>query len=387
MDLGLLVGSEALNRTSALIVLAAMALASRHLGPPASLTTLPVALLMVATMVTTVPAAHLMRRWGRKPGFLLGAGIGVAGAGVCTVALLQSHFALLCMGAFILGGVNGFATYYRFAAAETAQDDAKRKSKAISLVMAGGIVGALLGSYLSTYFVDWIPDYPFAGSFICIGALQLLVLLTLSLVSLPKPPESVSASSGRSLRELARQPYLLIAVLGAVTSWGLMSLLMHATPLAMARFGHSFADTTQVIMWHALGMYGPSFVTGHLIARFGEVKMMVCGFILIGAAAGINLVGIDFTHFLCGLTALGLGWNFLFVSSTSLLTTTYTQGEGAKVQSANDFSIFAVMVLSALGAGPLEHHVGWDGLNLLALAILGMACVSCVLLRLRAKRP
>ena len=197
----------------------------------------------------------------------------------------------------------------------------------------------------------------------------------------------MSASSGRSLRELARQPYLLIAVLGAVTSWGLMSLLMHATPLAMARFGHSFADTTQVIMWHALGMYGPSFVTGHLIARFGEVKMMVCGFILIGAAAGINLVGIDFTHFLCGLTALGLGWNFLFVSSTSLLTTTYTQGEGAKVQSANDFSIFAVMVLSALGAGPLEHHVGWDGLNLLALAILGMACVSCVLLRLRAKRP
>ncbi len=374
-----------MNRTSTFIVLAAMALASRHLGPPASLTTLPVALLMVATMVTTVPAAHLMRRWGRKPGFLLGAGLGVAGAGVCTVALLQSHFVTLCLGAFILGGVNGFATYYRFAAAETAVDDAKRRSKAISLVMAGGIVGALFGSYLSTYFKDWIPDHPFAGSFICIGAVQLLVLITLSLVSLPKPPASVSESSGRSLRELARQPYLLIAVLGAVTSWSLMSLLMHATPLAMARVEHSFADTTQVIMWHALGMYGPSFVTGHLIARFGEVKMMVCGFVLIGAAASINLGGTSYIYFLSGLTVLGLGWNFLFVSSTSLLTATYTQGEGAKVQSANDFSIFAVMVLSALGAGPLEHHVGWDGINRLALVILGVACVSCVVLRLRAR--
>jgi len=345
---------------------------------------MPVALLMVATMVTTVPAAHLMRRWGRKPGFALGAGLGVIGAGVCTVALLQNHFMSLCLGAFILGGVNGFATYYRFAAAETAEDDTKRRSKAISLVMAGGIVGALLGSYLSTYFKDWIPGHPFAGSFICIGALQLLVLCSLSFLTLPKPPASVTDSSGRSLRELGRQPYLLIAVIGAVSSWGLMSLLMHATPLAMARFDHSFADTTQVIMWHALGMYGPSFVTGHLIARFGEAKLMLSGFALIGAAAAINLVGTDYVHFLSGLTVLGLGWNFLFVSSTSLLTTTYNQGEEAKVQSANDFSIFAVMVLSAFGAGPLECHVGWEGLNILTLVILVGACISCLLLGLKA---
>lgn len=373
-----------MNRTSTFIVLATLALASRHLGPPASLTTLPVALLMVATMVTTVPAAQLMRRWGRKPGFILGAGLGTCGAGVCAAALILNHFVLLCVGAFVLGGVNGFATYYRFAAAEAVGDDAKRRSKAISLVMAGGIVGALAGSYLSAHFVDRIPQHPFAGSFICIVAVQVLVLITLSLVSLPKPPVSASASSGRSLPELARQPYLLIAVIGAVSSWGLMSLLMHTTPLAMARFGHSFTDTTQVIMWHALGMYGPSFVTGHLIARFGELRMMACGFVLIAIAAGVNLGGTSYVFFLCGLTVLGLGWNFLFVSSTSLLTTTYGQGEGAVVQSANDFSIFAVMVLSALGAGPLEDLVGWDGINRLALVILSISCVTCLVLRLRA---
>jgi len=340
---------------------------------------------MVATMATTVPAAQLMKRWGRRPGFILGAFSGITGAGVCAAALLDNQFTLLCTGALVLGVVNGFATYYRFAAAEAVKD-VEHRSKAISLVMAGGLIGALLGSYLSTHFVDWIPDHPFAGSFICIAAVQVVVLITLSFVSLPKPPVSPSAQSGRSLRELARQPYLLIAVIGAVTSWGLMSLLMHATPLAMARLQYSFAATTQVIMWHALGMYAPSFVTGHLIARFGEWRMMIAGFSLIAAAAAVNLGGNSYTHFLCGLTLLGFGWNFLFVSSTSLLTKTYSPGEGAKVQSANDFSIFAVMVISAVCVGPLEDLTGWDGLNGIALVFLCVSLASCVLLYLKAVR-
>ena len=192
-------------------------------------------------------------------------------------------------------------------------------------------------------------------------------------VAAAPPPRVEARSGGRRWLELAGQPRFIAAVVGAVASWGIMSLLMNATPLSMERHHHPFGDTTWVIQWHVLGMYVPAFFTGHLIRRFGEIRIMLAGLGLNLLAALNNLSGVELNHYLVGLTLLGVGWNFLFVGATSLLTHTYADNERARVQAANDFTIFAVMVLSSYGAGPLEGSLGWFGLNQLALPIIAVA--------------
>ncbi len=353
-----------------------MALTGLSLAPDPTISTVPIAMIPVATMLTTVPAAHLMSRWGRRSGFLLGACIGAAGAAICAAAVLERAFYLLCVGALGLGAANGFATYYRFAAAEVVKP--QQKSRAISYVMVGGIAAAIAGSHLAPRVKSLLPEHPYAGIFLCILGLQTVLIAALLLSSLPgAPPAENGVGEKRSLAELARHPHLAMAVLGAAASWGIMSLLMHATPLAMERHGHTFEDTTQVVMWHALGMYGPAFFTGHLVARFGEAKMMFAGAALIAVSALVNAGGTELRYFYVGLSLLGLGWNFLFVGSTSLLTGTYSAEEKARVQSANDFLIFAAMVLSALAAGSLEHLAGWEAVNEMALVTM-VAVTACM---------
>ena len=355
-----------------------MALTGQGLAPYKTLATLPLACVPVATMLTTVPAAQLMRRWGRKPGFMLGTVVGIVGALVCAWGVYVGQFVLLCVGAVGIGAVNGFATYYRFAAAEVV--DEARRSRAISLVMAGGVVAAVAGTQLAAWSKDWLP-YAFAGSFVCIAAVQGLILLVLLFTWLPRPQAEELGDQGRPLWEIARRPAFALALLGALTGYGVMSLLMHATPLSMGRHHHTFVDTTRVIQWHVLGMYIPAFFTGHLIRWAGEVRVMLAGVVVLVGAVLVNTGGQAVVYYLVGLLLLGVGWNFLFVGGTSLLTTTYAPNEKAKVQAANDFLIFGVMAVSSFAAGTLEELIGWRALNWSVIPLLGMVALLIVVLR------
>ena len=366
--IALLFGCEALARSTNIVLLTTMALCGKELAPSTALATLPLALAPVSTMLLTVPAARFMQRRGRRPGFALGSILGIFGALICTAAVIKAHFLLLCLGAMVLGGFNGFATYFRFAAAEAAPDEFR--SRAISLVMAGGIVAAFTGSNLATYARGWFEAFPFAGPFLSILLLHAGLLLLLSFIHLPKPQAAEKQSSGRPLAVIARQPDFLLAVIGAFTSWGVMSLLMNATPLSMARHHHTFNDTAWVIQWHILGMYVPSFFTGHLIRWWGEQRIMAAGLFLLMSAAVVNMGGTQLNNYWLGLTLLGIGWNFLFISSTTLLTQTYEPSEKAHVQAFNDFTIFAIMVLTTFSSGPLENAFGWSALNRLAVPLV-----------------
>jgi MFS family permease len=360
-----------------------MALCGKQLVPNATLATLPLALAPVSTMLLTVPAARFMQRRGRRPGFALGAILGIFGALICATAVVKAHFLLLCLGAMVLGGFNGFATYFRFAAAEAAPEEFR--SRAISLVMAGGIVAAFTGTNLATYARGWFESFPFAGPFLSIVLLHSGLLLLLSFTRLPKPQAADTQSSGRPLSVIARQPDFLLAVIGAFTSWGVMSLLMNATPLSMQRHHHPFNDTAWVIQWHVLGMYVPSFFTGHLIRWWGEHRIMAAGLFLLMSAALVNMGGTELNNYWLGLTLLGVGWNFLFIGSTTLLTQTYEPAEKARVQAFNDFTIFAIMVLSSFSAGPLETAFGWSTLNLLAVPLVLLVGFVFALIHVRRK--
>ena len=380
INLGLLFLCEAFTRTATIVMFSCMALVGQRLAPDPALATLPLALAPVAMMLVTVPAARLMQRRGRKLGFALGSVLGVAGGLVGSLAVYRGDFVLLCAGGFGIGAVNGFATYYRFAAGEVV-DEAFR-SRAISLVMGGGVVAAVSGSNLATWSRGWFPEFLFAGSFLSIAVVHLLVLLVLVFAAFPAPSTAEQRAGGRSLREIARQSSFALAVIGAVAAWGIMSLLMNATPLAMKRHLHSFADTTWVIQWHVLGMYVPSFFTGQLIQRFGEQRIMFAGIFLLGGSIAINSSGIELMHYAIGLALLGVGWNFLFVGSTSLLASAHRPEEKARVQSCNDFLIFALMVLTSFGAAPLEGSLGWGMLNRLTVPLLvGMGVALWVLRR------
>ncbi len=384
-NLTLLFLCEALTRTSSIVVFSSLALVGRELTPYLALATLPLALVPVSTMLMTVPAARFMQRRGRKKGFALGASLGVLGGLVGFAALYHAHFALLCLGAIGIGAVNGFSTYFRFAAAEVV--DESWRSRAISLVMAGGIVAAFTGANLATWSRTWFSEHLFAGSYLAVALVQGLVLCTVLWVSFPAPPAEEKTKRGRPLGQISKDPNFALAVLGAVASWAVMSLLMNATPLSMQRHMHSFADTTWVIQWHVLGMYVPSFFTGHLIGRFGEKRIMAAGLVLLTCSALVNLVGISLYHYAVGLTLLGLGWNQLFVGATSLLAATYRPEEKAQVQSFNDFLIYGIMVLTTFGAAPLEQSVGWKALNELALPLLAGVALAMWMLERRTKEP
>ncbi len=355
------------------------------LAPDKSLATLPVAAMVIGTALASLPAAMLMRRLGRRVGFLMGASLGVVGSAVAGYGLWQDSFALFVLGHLLLGSYQGFANYYRFAAAEAV--DAAHTTRAISWVVAGGIVAAFLGPQLGEWGRDWIVSGPFVGSYLAQAALSVLALGLLSQVRL-KPVAVATAGAARSVRELLSQPLLLTSVFGAAVGYSVMIMVMTATPLAMLGCGLPGESVTPVIQWHVVGMFAPSFFTGNLVKRYGAPRIMQVGFALLLGHVAIALSGLEFLHFASALVLLGVGWNFAFVGGTALLTQTYRPAEQLKVQAINEFLVFGLVAASTLSAGWLYDRYGWATLNLavvpfLVLALLASAGVELKTARLR----
>ena len=369
----LLAACQAMLLTNNSTLIAINALAGLALAPAPLLATLPVTCWVLGSALTTVPASFYMKRVGRRAGLIRGAGVGIVGALACATAVWLQNFWLLCAGTLVWGTYNAFGQYYRFAAAEVASVDFR--ATAISLVLAGGLVGGILGPTTSRYTVDLL-DAKFMGAYLGLILFALLAIALLRFVEMPSPAAEGRAASGRPIREIARQPKFMVAVLSGAVGYGVMNLLMTSTPIAMGACGHPFGDAAFVISSHVIAMFAPSFVTGALIKRFGMLPVMFVGALLNVGAIAAAVSGTSVAHFWLSLVLLGVGWNFLYVGATTLLTETYRPEERAKAQGANEFAIFVMMVISSLSSGMIVTGAGWELLNLAALLPLGAVVLA-----------
>ena len=381
--------AQATAMTCNTIMIVTSALTGQMLAADKGWATLPLACQFIATMLTTFPASFLMKRLGRKHGFMLGALIGIVGGLIMAAATYIASFWLFAIGNTIFGVSAAFTLFYRFAAAEAADDDFR--PKAISLVMAGGVIAALIGPPLAGYGEELMLPHLFAGGFLFIVGLSVVVVLLLLPLRLPPVTghaPGIAPAPARPLREIVLQPRALSAIIAAMLGYGVMSFVMTATPLAMRFCGFQMADPNvgvlnintsldlwltevnidlnfisgiaSVIQWHVLAMFAPSFFTGHIIRRFGEFHVMTAGVLCYAASISIGMSGIDIHHFWLALVLLGLGWNFLYVAGTSQLTKCYRPSERAKIQAFNDCMVFSGVAVCSLIAGTVEQAFGWD---------------------------
>jgi MFS family permease len=376
---------QALAMTGNSILGTTAAIVGNLLTADKALSTLPVALQMTGTMLATVPAGRFAQASEvGAGGFWTGAAIGVAGAAIATLAIFADSFTMFCAGTMLIGANTGFVQQYRFAASEAA-DDAFR-SKAISLVLAGGVVSGLFGPETAKWSRDLFAPVMFAGCYAIIAALYLASAVLLCLIRLPKPSAPALRRGGRPLVEIATQPIFVVAAVAGMVGYGVMSALMTVTPIAMLGCGFAFVDAAFVIQWHSLGMYLPSFITGHLISRLGVTTILLVGAGLLLMCCGINLMGVAELNFWSALVLLGIGWNFLFVGATTLLTRAYDAHEKAKVQALNDFLIFGTVALSSFSSGALLTGFGWSMVQLAVLPFVVIATTAVLWLKLRAWR-
>ena len=354
------------------------------LGVDKSLATLPIFLTHAGIMLTTIPASLLMGRIGRRAGFSIGAFLAIVFGLLATYAIHIRSFELLCASALMQGSAAAFAWYYRFAAADTSP--AAFKPKAISYVMAGGIAAGLIGPEIAKRTVDWFAPVTFMGVYVSIAIVALISLLLMQALRIPKLTTAEQADGGRPLRVIVRQPAYIAALISSMLGYGVMTLVMSATPLAMLACGFKFQDSATVIQAHIVAMFLPSFFTGHLIQRFGVLPIIVTGALIQAGCATVNLAGIEFHNFLIANTLVGLGWNFTFVGGSSLLTTTYQPSERAKVQASHDFTVYATTATAAALAGFLQQKAGWDIINLATLPLMAIILLTMLWLRVQ-KRP
>lgn len=362
----------------------ASALVGHMLAENKVFATLPIALQWVGIALCTVPASYVMSKIGRQGGFIVAGLIVCVGAGLAVLGIYERGFALYSAGSLLLGAGQGFAWYYRFAAAEVAPPD--WRSRAISLVFAGGVISGLLGPSLADYSKDMLAPVAFAGAFVSIIALQALVIVLLLFIRIPRPAPT-RFRGGRPLLEIARQPKFIVAALAGIVAYSGMVMLMSVTPLAMQICGLDFYQTTSVIQWHVFGMYVPAFFTGHLIRRFGVYKVMFAGGIAMAACVIIGVSGQAYIHFWAAQTLLGVGWNFLYVGATTLLTETYTAEERAKTQALNELLVFVVTGLAIFFSGQLLHNIGWSAVNLGALPLVLLTMGATAWLWAKSRRP
>jgi len=338
------------------------------------LATLPTSLVIVGTALATIPASMIMRRVGRRMGFVLGALVGAAGGVLCTYAVIRADLWLFSAGAFLFGLFSGFAQLYRFAATDVAAAD--YRSKAISLVLAGGVVSAFLGPEMAKLGKDMIGSAQFAGGYALLVVVSFLTALVLMTLDIPRQTRAEREGPRRPLRRIVAQPVFIAATLAGAISQGVMVLLMTATPIAMQHVHHDFDDTALVIEWHIFAMFAPGFITGWMVERFGEVRMIHAGIVLQLACIAVALSGHGVTEFWVANVLLGLGWCLTFTAATSLTTFAYTPAERDHTQGATNFIIYAFVALLSLLSGALVHYFGWMWVNIGAVPLLLLAVLA-----------
>ncbi len=370
-DVWLLFFCQALMNASVVGQVTMSALIGYSLAEDKALATLPMGLQMVATMAASIPAGIIFSRLGRRAGFMLGACASLVGGIVFAAGIYQHSFWLYVAGGLPAGLGFGIAQHYRFAASEVASP--AYRPRAISLVMAGGVLSAIVGPEVVKHSKDMVEPFLFLGTYLILALLPMVCMVLLSIVRLPPPP--ARQVSPTPVMDIVRRPAFLAAALTAAVAYGTMNLVMTSTPLEMMACGFAVTASATVIQAHAVAMFAPGFFTGRLIARFGAKRIVTIGALLNVACVGVAMMGEEFVHFTAALILLGLGWNFMFVGATTMLALSHTAEERVRAQTANDFIVFGTVACTAMGSGAIHAAAGWYVLNLLLLPALFFALV------------
>ncbi|MEL7229833.1 MAG: MFS transporter [Pseudomonadota bacterium] len=387
----ILATAQAFCGSAAPISIALGGLAGMYLlGDDKSLATAPVTGYNIGVAVGALPAAMLMAQVGRRLGFMSGSIIGIMGAFISCYALIIANFGLFCLGMACSGLGSSFVQQFRFAAADEGTEDFK--PKAISWVLAGGVFAAIIGPQAAIFFRDMFAPVEFAGAYFAGAFLIFGGLLVLSLLKFEKPPtreERKNADTGRPLPVIMAQPRFMVSVLCAVGAFALMAYVMTGAPLAMALCGFDVDQSTLGIQWHVIAMFGPSFFTGNLIARFGKERIVAAGMIILAACSVVALLGISLANFYVALILLGVGWNFGFIGATAMLTDCYRPEEKAKAQGANDFILFGSVAVASFMSGATLNAFGeggWDAINYVVFPVVALCLLGLLWLRLMERK-
>ena len=377
-NLILLALCQGLFLTNNITFIAINGLVGFSMAPFEWLATLPVMGYVVGSALSTSPVAKVQKRLGRKRSFLIGIAVAILSSLLCLVAATTKNFALLVCATVVAGFYQANAQLYRFAAAELASS--AYKEKAVSWVLAGGLIGAILGPNIAAITKDWLST-PFAGSYVSLTVVGLIAAVLMSMIKFPEETAAERASpqgASRPLWDIVKQPVFVIAAMGAALGYGVMNLLMASTPLAMQICGYPFQDAAFVLQWHVIGMFAPGFITGHLILKFGAPKIMAAGIALNFLCIGVALTGTDLHQFVIALFVLGVGWNFLFTASTTLSLKAYRPEEKDRVQGILNFCVFFVMAMTSFGSGALVTTQGWFWLNVGSIAPMMLMTIGLI---------
>ena len=378
-----LAACQALLVTNNVMMISIGTLAADTLARNKLLVTVPATAYIIGGGLATLPVSFLMKRYGRRAGFILGCVFGMVGASLASAAMALQSFGLLCVASLVAGVYTGSGGFYRFAAADTVSAD--YRSKVISLVLAGGIVGGVFGPESSKFSKDLL-EVAFLGSFLSLIVLAFVAILILLRLDLPKPSLEERHGPTRPLASIMRQPVFIVAALGSITAYGVMNLLMAAAPLAMQMCAHPFNAAVLVIEWHIIAMFAPAFVTGWLIARFGVLQVMFAGVALMFAAVAVAVSSISVSAFWTAMVLVGVAWCFLFVGGTTLLTQCYHPAEKAKTQGIHDLLIYVTMGTTSVSSGAILYKHGWNALNYSALPLLAVTTLAILWLAV-LRRP
>lgn len=370
-----LAAAQALTGANSAVIFATGSIVGAMLAPDMSLATVPLSMYVVGLAAGTLPTGAISRRFGRRWAFVIGTGLGALTGLIGSFAILHASFALFCLATFLGGLYGSVAQSYRFAAADGAS--AAYRPKAVSWVMAGGVFAGVLGPQLVQWTMDVWSPYLFAFSFLVQAAVALVAMGIVAGVDMPKPAHA-DLHAGRPLLTIVSQPRFIAAALCGIIAYPMMNLVMTSAPLAMKMCGLSVSDSNFGIQWHIVAMYGPSFFTGALIARFGAPKIVAAGLLLEAGAATIGLSGITAMHFWATLIVLGMGWNFSFIGASALVLETHRPQERNKVQAFNDFLVFGMMAVGSFSSGQLLANYGWSAVNMVVFppVLLGLVVLS-----------
>ena len=352
-------------------------LAGQSLAPNACLATLPLSMIILGSATSARPLARFMQRHGRRSGFQLAVSAGAIGAAISALALWYGSFWLLMLGGLMTGIYMSAQGFYRFAVTDTAPPDFE--ARAISWVMAGGLAAAIIGPAIASS-TSHMGAIPFLGSYVAIIVINLFGLILFRFLDIPKPPPPQQGEDpGRPISQILREPVIIVAMICAMVSYALMNLVMTSTPLAVVSCGFDATNAASIVSAHVLAMYAPSFVTGHLINRFGATRIVALGLLLLACAGGVALTGVELTNFFATLILLGIGWNFGFIGATAMLTRAHSPAERGRVQGMNDLIVFTGVFLASLSSGGLMNclggspQAGWNAVNIAMLPFLALA--------------